>query len=42
VECRWIVQGESVLVVIQDVPQAQFGSERPARRQIQNSIVIGG
>lgn len=41
IECRWIVEGESVLVVIQDVPQEAFGSERAARRQIQNSIEIG-
>lgn len=42
VECRWIEQGQSVLVVVQDVPQDKFGAERPARRQIQNSIEIGG
>jgi hypothetical protein len=42
VECRWIVQGESVLVVVQDVPEDQFGAERAARRQIQNTIEIGG
>jgi hypothetical protein len=42
VECRWIEQGQSVLVVIQDVPQDQFGAERQARRQIQNSVEIGG
>jgi hypothetical protein len=42
IECRWIEQGQSVLVVIQDVPQDQFGAQRPARRQIQNSIQIGG
>ena len=41
VECRWIEQGQSVLVVVQDVPQDKFGAERPARRQIQNSIEIG-
>jgi hypothetical protein len=42
VECRWIEQGQSVLVVVQDVPQDKFGAERPARRQIQNSIEVGG
>lgn len=42
IECRWIEQGQSVLVVVQDVPQDRFGAERPARRQIQNSIEIGG
>lgn len=41
IECRWIVQGESALVVIQDVPQEAFGSERAGRRQIQNSIEVG-
>ena len=41
VECRWIADGESVLVITQDVPQELFGSERSARRQIQNSIEIG-
>ena len=41
VECRWIVEGESVLVVTQDVPQELFGSERAARRQIQNTIEVG-
>lgn len=41
IECRWIVEGESVLLVIHDVPQDAFGSERSARRQIQNSIEIG-
>lgn len=42
IECRWIEQGQSVLVVVQDVPQDKFGAERPARRQIQNSIEVGG
>ncbi len=42
IECRWIVEGESVLVVTQDVPRELFGSERGARRQIQNSIELGG
>ncbi len=42
VECRWIVEGESVLVVVHDVPEDQFGAERAARRQIQNSIEVGG
>jgi hypothetical protein len=41
VECRSIVEGESVLVVTQDVPQELFGSERSGRRQIQNTIRIG-
>ncbi|MDQ4044199.1 MAG: hypothetical protein M3173_01950 [Chloroflexota bacterium] len=41
IECRWVAEGESVLVVTQDVPEALFGSERAARRQIQNSIQIG-
>lgn len=40
VECRSIVEGQSVLVVTQDVPQELFGSERSARRQIQNSIEV--
>jgi hypothetical protein len=41
VECQWIVEGQSALLVIQDVPQELFGSERAERRQIQNSIQIG-
>ena len=41
IECRWIVEGESALLVIQDVPQELFGSERAGRRQIQNSIEVG-
>jgi len=40
IECRWIVEGESVLIVTQDVPRELFGSERSARRLIQNSIEI--
>lgn len=42
IECRWIVEGQSVLVITQDVPRELFGSERAARRQIQNSIEVGG
>lgn len=41
VECRWIVEGESVLIVTQDVPRELFGSERGVRRLIQNSIEVG-
>ncbi len=41
VECQWIAEGQSALLVIQDVPQELFGSERAERRQIQNSILIG-
>lgn len=41
VECRSIVEGQSVLIVTQDVPQELFGSERRARREIQNSIEVG-
>ncbi len=38
VHCRSIVEGESVLIVSQDVPYDEYASERQARRQIQRSI----
>lgn len=38
IECRYISEGESVLIVTQDVPYDQYTTERGARREIQNSI----
>ncbi|MDQ3655058.1 MAG: hypothetical protein M3457_08265 [Chloroflexota bacterium] len=38
VDCRYIVEGESVLIVSQDVPYDEYTAERQARRQIQRAI----
>ncbi len=38
VHCQYIVEGESVLIISQDVPYEDYASERGARRQIQNAI----
>lgn len=40
VECRWIVEGESVLVFTQDVPNDQWVDQRQERRDIQESITL--
>ncbi|MGB3304658.1 MAG: hypothetical protein WBA63_00595 [Thermomicrobiales bacterium] len=40
IECRYISEGESVLIVTQDVPYDQYTTERGARREIQNSIEL--
>ena len=38
IECRAIEDGESVLIVTQEVPYDQYTTERAARREVQNSI----
>jgi len=38
IECRAIEEGESVLIVTQEVPYDQYTTERAARREVQNSI----
>jgi hypothetical protein len=38
VHCQAIVEGESVLILTQDVPYDEYATERGARRQIQNAI----
>ncbi|MGC4189929.1 MAG: hypothetical protein QM589_01665 [Thermomicrobiales bacterium] len=38
IECRAIEDGQSALIVTQDVPYDQYTAERAARREIQNSI----
>ena len=38
VHCQAIVEGESVLIVTQQVPYEEYIAERSARRQIQNAI----
>jgi hypothetical protein len=40
VHCQHIVAGESVLIVSQDVPQAEYQEQRPARAAILNAIDI--
>jgi hypothetical protein len=40
VKCQWIDEGQSVLIIIQDVPTADYASERRARRQIENLIEL--
>lgn len=40
VDCRSIVEGESVLILSQDVPYEDYASERQARRQIQRAIEL--
>ena len=40
IECQYITEGESVLVLSQDVPYDQYTTERGARREIQNSITM--
>jgi hypothetical protein len=39
-KCQWIDEGQSVLIIIQDVPTADYASERRARRQIENLIEL--
>ncbi|HEV2066113.1 MAG TPA: hypothetical protein VGR08_04705, partial [Thermomicrobiales bacterium] len=41
VQCQYIVEGESVLILSQDVPYDQYSAERQARRQIENAITLG-
>jgi len=38
VDCRPLVEGESVLIISQDVPSESYADERLARRQIQRAI----
>jgi outer membrane biosynthesis protein TonB len=38
IKCSWIEEGTSVLIIVQDVPTADYSSERRARRQIENLI----
>ncbi len=38
VDCQPIVEGESVLIISQDVPYDDYASERQARRQIERAI----
>ncbi|MGC4106850.1 MAG: hypothetical protein QM753_10935 [Thermomicrobiales bacterium] len=40
IECRAIQDGESALIVTQEVPYDQYTTERAARREIQNSIQL--
>ncbi|MGI8486697.1 MAG: hypothetical protein ACR2OU_20870 [Thermomicrobiales bacterium] len=40
IECQYIAEGESVLVLSQDVPYDQYTTERGARREIENSIIM--
>jgi hypothetical protein len=40
VKCQWIDEGQSVLIIIQDVPTEDYASERRARRQIENLIEL--
>jgi len=40
ISCRAIVEGESVLILTQDVPYDAYATQRQARRQIENAIVL--
>lgn len=40
IECRFIAEGESVVIVSQDVPYDQYTTERSARIEIRNSITL--
>lgn len=40
IECQYIVEGESVLIISQDVPYDQYAAERQARRQIEDAITL--
>jgi len=40
VQCQYIVEDESVLILSQDVPYDQYSAERQARRQIENAITL--
>lgn len=40
VECQYIVEDESVLILSQDVPYDQYAAERQARRQIEDAITL--
>ena len=40
VACRAIEEGESVLILTQDVPYDRFTTERQARRELQDAIVM--
>ena len=40
ISCRAIVEGESYLILTQDVPYSDYPTQRQARRQIENAIVL--
>ena len=40
IECQYIVEDESVLILSQDVPYDQYAAERQARRQIEDAITL--
>lgn len=40
VRCSHIEEGESVLIITQQVPMASYSAERGARRQIENAITL--
>ena len=40
VSCQAIVDGESYLILTQDVPYDAYATQRQARRQIENAIVL--
>jgi hypothetical protein len=40
IECSYISKNDSVLIVTQDVPYDQYASERGARRELQDAIVL--
>ena len=42
VSCRHIVEGESVLIISQDVPYDEFANQRKFRAELEDSITIPG
>ncbi len=42
VSCRHIVEGESVLIISQDVPYDEFANQRKYRADLEDSITIPG
>jgi len=40
IECQYIVEDESVLILSQNVPYDQYATERQARRQIEDAISL--
>lgn len=40
ISCRHIVEGESVLILVQDVPFSEFANQRKFRAELEDSIVL--